>query len=343
MSPESAPASPEKTVIKTIAKEAGVSVATVSRVINNLPNVTEKTREKVMAVMKSHNYHPSMHAQGLNRRVSSRLVGLVSDMNRVSQNHSYFTEIIRGLEEGALRKEYCLLFMTPEQFDQPNMANPVNLVDGLVVISLKIGDPLIRKVESMNKPYVLLNCVSSKSGHVDINNLSGAQTAVEHLIQKHGQKQIAFVSGPSEHMVFQERFIGYKSTMNRYNIAIKEDWIIQGNFDQESGARAAEKLLSLPQKPTAIFAANDYLAIGIIEHLKKVGLRVPSDLAVVGFDDIHAAAHMSPGLTTIHQPLFEMGLEAMEQATLQIEKKGVKIERKYLQPQLQIRQSCGCL
>ncbi len=333
--------SKNKAVIKTIAKEAGVSVATVSRVINNSPSVTFKTRQKVTTVMQARNYRPSIHAQGLNKRYASKLVGLISDSTRIFTNHYYFTEIIRGLETSALRTGYGLLLTTAEQLFSPELTYHLDLLDGIILLTAKIGDPIIKSMEGIKKPYVLLNCVSWKAGHVDINNLAGAQAAMEHLID-HGHHRIGFIGGQPEDAIAQERLIGYKSTLNKHGISLDESLIITTNFDEESGKIAAQRLLSLNSRPTAIFAANDYLAIGALAAARQIGLNLPGDLAIAGFDDIHASSHTTPTLTSVHQPLFEMGVQTMDLLTHHIKEKTVTSGRKFLLPGLRIRQSCGC-
>lgn len=330
-----------KAVIKTIAEKAGVSVATVSRVINNSPSVTQKTRQKVTAVIQALNYRPSIHAQGLNRRYATKLVGLITDTSRIFSNHYYFTEIIRGLETSALRNGYGLLFTTPEQLFSAEMSYHLDLLDGIILLTAKIGDPIVKSMEATKKPYALLNCVSWKAGHVDINNLAGAQAAVEHLIG-HGHKRIGFIGGRAEDAVAQERLIGYKSVLNKHHIPLDEALIMVADSDEASGAAAARKLLAAPNRPTAIFAASDYMAIGAMAAAREANLTLPQDLAIVGFDDIHAAAHTTPTLTSVHQPLFEMGVESMDLIIHAIKEKAAASNRKFLLPTLRIRQSCGC-
>ncbi len=332
----------DKAVIKTIAQKAGVSVATVSRVINNSPSVTQKTRQKVTAVIQAMNYRPSIHAQGLNRRYATKLVGLISDTTRIFTNHYYFTEIIRGLETSALKSGYGLLFTTPEQLFSSEMSYHLDLLDGVILLTAKIGDPVIQKMEAIKKPLVLLNCVSWKAGHVDINNLAGAQAAMEHLIG-HGHKRIGFIGGQLEDAIAQERLIGYKSVLNKHRIPLEENLILTSNFDEASGAAAARKLLALPNRPTALFAGNDYVAIGAMATARELKIAIPEGLAIVGFDDIHASSHTTPTLTSVHQPLFEMGSETMDVIIHAIKEKSMTSHRKVLLPTLYPRHSCGCL
>jgi LacI family transcriptional regulator len=215
-------------------------------------------------------------------------------------------------------------------------------VDGLVLMDPTLSGDFVTKFRSSSFPVVVL-CKKIKytnCRYIIIDDFQGAYQAVVHLI-KHGYKRIATISGPLDNYDASQRLAGYKYALKDYNIKLYKEYIVNGGFRWEGGKSAMHTLLDCAQPPDAVFAANDSMAIGAMEAVKKRGLTIPKDVAIVGFDDIELARLVTPPLTTVHLPMYELGTMAVENVIRML--KGSNTRRKnILKTGLVVRKSCGC-
>jgi LacI family transcriptional regulator len=303
------------TTIKDIAKAAGVSVTTVSRALNGYSDVSVKTREKIMSIAKDLKYSPNTLARGLVMNKSKTIGLLVSGMNRESEKDQITFLILSGINESLSEKEYDLVLFNTNSTKQREKTYTQlcreRRVDGVIIQGIKTDDPYLKEVVESDIPCVLIDIPihSDQVGYVTTDNVSGAKKAVEYLIGL-GHTNIALVNGHSKAFVSQRRQEGYICAITDNNLTVNSHWIVNGQFEEAAAKEAALKLLAENREITAVFCASDLMALGVIKAAKELGLNVPGDLSVVGYDDILLASYSSPPLTTISQNFFQLGLQA---------------------------------
>lgn len=303
------------TTIKDIAKAAGVSVTTVSRALNGYSDVNEKTRRKIMDIAKQLNYSPNTLARGLVMKKSRTIGMLVSGMNRVSSKDNFTFEVLSGVNECISERDYDLvLFSTTTTKQREKTYSQLcreRRVDGVILQGMKIDDPYLKEVVESDIPCMLIDIpISSKSvGYVTTDNVLGAKRAVRHLIQS-GHKNIGLVNGHDQAYVSKQRLKGYMEALQEAGLQVNGQYIASGDFTEEKAEKAGTMLLKEHPELTAIFCASDLMALGVIKSAKAVGLSVPEQLSVIGYDNILLAAYSSPPLTTIAQNKFELGYKA---------------------------------
>jgi len=323
-------ASPNIT-INDVARRAGVSVVTVSHSLNNRGRVAEKTRERVLQAARDLGYVPNFAARSLRDGRTHVLGVLVHDINT-----PYFMEIVRGATELAEQTQRELLIHTglvdSEGAEQRRVAALSNgLADGVLVILPRNSRPYLELLERSRVPVVLVNHhgVETSLPNVSADNVVGARQATEHLLTL-GHRRIGFVTGSSTTGQSEERLQGYREALGHFGVPYRAELVRPGDFWFERGREAADELLALPEPPSAIFAANDWSARGVIALAEERGLRVPQDLSVVGFDDIPAAAVQArPALTTVRHPLADIGRTAAQLLIDLVEgreQRGVRVE-----------------
>ncbi|MFE7064931.1 LacI family DNA-binding transcriptional regulator [Sutcliffiella sp. NPDC057660] len=325
------------TNIQQVAKQAGVSVATVSRVLNGQNSVSSKTRMKVEDTIEKLNYEPSMLGRNLRNSESRLLLILIPTIS-----NPFYLEIIKGIETFAISQNYNILLC--ETDSNPKKENIYfdlvrkKMADGIISM-----DPAVN-VETLKKlavKYAIIQCseYEEDSGipYVTIDNEEASYRAVKHLIQI-GHKKIALMNSDEKYLYARQRKMGYKRALEENGITINNQYIIHTqHLGFENGQQAMKKILSLQDRPTAVFAVSDLLAIGALKEINASGLHVPNDLAVVGFDKIDFSNMTNPTLTTIAQPMLKMGTVA---AKMLIEKiKGEDVESIILDHELVIRES----
>lgn len=303
-----------RTSINDVAKAAGVAIKTVSRVLNNEPNVREETRAQVLAAVKKLNYHPSLSARSLASR-RSYLIGLVYD----NPSATYTIEVQRGALARCREGKFLLLLHEVagrgEELikDILAFANRTHL-DGLIITPpLSESVELIRTLDAEGPPFVRIapNDFRHKSPYVDIDDESAAREMTEYLIGL-GHRRIGFIIGRPGHHASGERLRGYKAALKAHRLPHVAEYVRQGDFLFDSGLDAARQLLALPKRPTAIFAANDDMAAGVLMAAHEMGVKVPAQLSVAGFDDAAIARTVWPPLTTVLQPTYELSYRAAD-------------------------------
>ncbi|SFJ53377.1 LacI family DNA-binding transcriptional regulator [Thermoflavimicrobium dichotomicum] len=323
-----------------VAKLAGVSVATVSRVLMGKGKVREQTRQKVLEAIKQLNYKPNRLARNLRRLESQTVVVVIPDIS-----NPFFTEIVLGIQEIANQHGYHVLLGNTNN-DVKREIQFIEMVkekvaDGVILVTVR--NPKERFLKLAQEFPIVFACEYIKGAElpmVTIDNVRSAQCVVNYLVNL-GHRKIGYIGGPQQVIVSRDRLQGFIQGVIQNDIPFEPAYITEGDFGIQSGIEMATKLLQLPSPPTAIFAANDEMAIGAIKAIKNHGLSVPKDIAIVGFDNITMSTVVEPALTTISQPRRQIGQKAMELLLQLIHNPMLKREHIVLPYELVIRQSCG--
>ena len=327
--------------IKDVAREAKVSVATVSRVFNSSGPVREETRDRIREVAARLCYSPHGTARSLITSRTSTLGVLLPDLYG-----EFFSEVIRGMDQTAQRHGYHLLVSSSHGAkDEIEAALRAmrGRVDGLIAMSPHLDAPSLVANVPGTLPVVLLNCQVTGDGYdaLTIENRSGAQQMVRHLVAL-GHRSIAIIRGSEGNHDAEERLLGYRAALRDAGIEPRPEWEVPGDFTESSGFQAIERLLALRERPTALFAANDAMAIGALSALRDANVLVPDQIAVAGFDDIPLARYMNPPLSSVHVAIAELGARAVETLLHAIDRKNEHTRRhQRLETTLVIRRSCG--
>ena len=330
--------------IKDVAQRAGVAQSTVSLVINN-KHTGERTKRKVLKAIRELDYHPTRLARGLATQKTGNIGFIVSDTH-FSRAEPFYTRVFLGTEFEARQYNYYVLLTTVEEEFDPQESIPRFLVeknvDG-VILAGKVNDSLIFHIEKGDLPMVLIDYLpkNSKIASVLIDNVHGAYEAVCHLIAL-GHKRIGFIGGSIDHPSINDRLEGYKQAMKEFNLSINKKWIVKDEpyTSVDDGYRATKKLLKSTPLPTAIFATNDTMAIGVVKALKEAGFNVPKDISVIGFDDIEETPHTDPPLTTMRVFKEEMGILAVKKIMDMIDTGNTLKDKTLVPVELVIRSSC---
>lgn len=297
--------------MKDVAHLAGVSTATVSRALTNPEKVSAATHKRVEQAVQDAGYSPNSMARNLRRNESKTLVAIVPDIC-----DPYFSEIIRGIEEAANEQGYTLLLgdsgRESEQSGAISNLMFTKQVDGMLLLGAKLPFS-ISKQEQKNLPPLVMACeyapeLEIPTVHVD--NLTAAFDAVNYLTSV-GHKHIAQMVGDPNSALTKFRVQGYQQALRRAGIAVNPAYTVAGEHSFATGARAMTALLSLPNPPTAVFCHSDVMAIGAMRQAKRLGFRIPKDISIIGFDNIQFAEVCDPALTTVSQPRYEIGRQAM--------------------------------
>lgn len=325
--------------IVDVAKMANVSTATVSRVLCNTGTVKKETTERVREVMEQLNYQPNLLARQLRKMETKTILVVVPDIT-----NSFFSKVLRGIESVATENGYQVL-LGDAQNNIEHEKGLINILrqkkaDGMILLTARMNQALIEEI-SREFPVVLA-CEYIEGAlipTVSIDNISSARKATSHLIEL-GHKRIGFISGPLNSVLGRDRLKGFRQAMDQCNLPVKPLYIQEGDFSYESGFNLIMKFLALDQPPTAVFTASDEMAIGAIKAIKSKGLSVPEDISIVGFDDVKMASILEPALTTIAQPAFEIGENAMELLMKLINHDALEKNQFILEDKLIIRESC---
>ncbi len=326
--------------IKDVARRAGVSVATVSRVMNKSGPVSPEASQRIHEAAAALHYVPHGGARSLITSKTSTIGVLLPDLYG-----GFFSEMIRGIDQTAQQHGYHLLLSGSHNRKsemEAAMRAMRGRTDGLIAMSPHFDAATLVENLPPSLPVILLSCEARDDEYqvIAIDNTGGAEAMVRHLLDL-GHRRIAMVMGEKGHFDTGERLQGYRSALLEAGIEPDRDYEAQGDFSEASGHRAVQELLALPEPPTAIFCANDSMAIGGLCAVHDAGLRVPDDVTVVGFDDIPLAHYMSPPLSSVHVPVFEMGARAVTRLIAALKGEPVS-ERRHerLPTHLVVRSSC---
>ena len=329
--------------IKDVARLAGVSVATVSRVMNSSAPVNETTRTRVLAVARDLRFAPNGSARALSRQRTGALGVILPDLYG-----EFFSELLRGMDQEAQRADHSLL-VSSSHHDARGVGFAVRAmrgrVDGLLLMAPEVNPDGLAEVLPTGLATVLLNGAGIQANvhTISVDNVGGARAMTQHLLAL-GHRRIGFIAGASSNADAGERERGYREALAEAGVSPNDALTIRGDFTEESGWRGTKTLLALSQPPSVIFAANDAMAIGALSALRDANVKVPEEMAVVGFDDIPIGAFLNPPLTSVHVGIAELGARAAELLLRMLAERpppGTPPRRDVLPTRLAIRGSCG--
>ncbi|EGQ9815148.1 LacI family DNA-binding transcriptional regulator [Vibrio parahaemolyticus] len=331
--------------MKDIAKLAGVSTSTVSHVINKTRFVSEEISERVNNAAKELNYYaPSALARSLKVNRTKTIGMLVT-----TSTNPFFGEVVKGVERSCYHKGYSLILCNTEG-DNERMRQSINTllqkrVDGLILMCSSLEGERIDVFERYpDIPVVVMDWgpMLFTSDKIQDNSLRGGYLAAKYLIDC-GHTEIGCITGPLIKHQAQMRYEGYKRAMNEAGLEFNASWIIESDFECEGGYQAFKKMAERGTLPSSIFVSNDMMAMGVINAANELGIKVPDDLSIIGYDDIHIAKFMSPSLTTIHQPKYRLGQAAVETLVRRLDDKSNEAQVVQLEPTLVVRNSVKLL
>ena len=293
-----------KSTIKDVANKVGVSVATVSYVLNGKKKISEDTKKKIYEAIEELNYVPNINAQGLNSH-SSRLIGVVvpqtENGDKLMFQNAFYGEVLGSIEYWARQKGYhVIVSATDTNESYLKLAKQRNL-DGIIVIGM-YPDEFYKELKKTDIPIVLIDsyCNDFYYHSIRIDDAYGSYLATKYLLEN-GHSEIAFFVGQvKDNGVMKKRLLGYKQALEQFGVEYNEKYIFEGQIDYDSGIKLADKLVNSKLSITAIVCAADILAIGVMSELYKLGVKVPDDISIVGFDDLETSKYLTPALTTIH-------------------------------------------
>jgi len=331
--------------IKDIAKRVGLSVTTVSRALNDFDDVNAETKELIRRTAAEMGYVPNSMAQRFQKRKTDT-IGLILPTFGPRFSDPFFSELLAGIGNKAANQGYDLLVSTRAPGDEELLAYRQivqgHRVDGLVVVRTRKQDDRIDYLRSVKFPFVAFGRTEGELDFpfVDEDGTSGLRLVADHLV-KLGHQQIACIASPPELMFSQYRLDGLQSRLQELNAPLDPALVRVGDLTQRSGYEYALELLNLPSPPTAIVAFNDLMAFGAMSAAQNRGLVVGSDVTITGFDNTPMAAHSHPPLTTVDQPIYQIGSMVCEMLVKCVKGEALEREQVLLQPELNIRESSG--
>ncbi len=337
-----------KLTLEDIARLCGISRSTVSRVVNNHPNVSEPIRQRVLKIIQETGYHPNEAARTLASQ-RSWMLGLVMPRS-VSTffNDPYYSRLTQGIAQACNQYNYTLSFFLISTTEDEEKIYPrisrKGLLDGIVLQAGQFGDHLADRLVKSDMPIIMAGRPfhTENVSYIDIDNVAAAYNAVSHLIRQ-GYQRIATITGSSQHTAGIDRLEGYKKALLDRGRTVDETLIVEGDFAEDSGYYGMQKLLA-GSRPDAVFAASDVMAAGAMRAAREAGLRIPDDVAFIGFDDaLPAGLRVTPQLTTVRQPIIPFGIKAVEILIDMIENGIQPVRRVIMGTELIIRESCGAI
>jgi DNA-binding LacI/PurR family transcriptional regulator len=325
--------------IGEIAELAGVSKTTVSRVINNKPDVNPETRENILELIAKYNFQPNVFAKAISSQKSNNIGLIIPYTVDYIFSNQFYVDVLRGISTEIENSNYYLLICYVHEANYVDIFRQKR-VDGFVLMSpASLHRDIIRELQCAEAPFVSTAKLLDEEAmvYVDVDNVRGASLAVEHLISL-GHEKIAFVGKPAL-TSSQDRLTGYRQVLEKHGIAYQEDFVrVTASSSVKAGYEVMADLLQMDNPPTAVFLANDVMAMGAIKASQDLNLRVPEDISIVGFDDVPLAQYTTPALTTVRQPAFEKGVEATR-LLLQFLENGIVPVSRTLDVELIVRNS----
>lgn len=336
--------------LEEIARLARVSRSTVSRVVNGDRRVSDDVRTRVQEVIRTHGYQPHAAARSLASRRTRILGLLIPGAVSFVFSDPYFPSLIQGIVDACNEADHGLMLMM-EAPDDPASADRIygrairgRHLDGVVLSTSLMGDPIVDRIVADAVPAVLIGRRTDQLAipSIDVDNAGSSQEAVAHLIQ-HGRRRIAHIAGPLDIVAAIDRFSGYGAALAAAAIPFDPTLVVEGDFTEVSGHEAMRRLLAHPDgRPDAIFAGSDTMAVGALRAMTEAGCRVPDDIALCGFDGLERHAVAFPFLSTVVQPIAELGRTAVNTLLYRIGAPEAPIEHQVLPTRLARRGSCGC-
>lgn len=331
--------------LKEIARRTGKSITTVSRALADYDDVSPETKALVRRVAAELGYTPNLMAQRLQKRRSDT-IGLIFPTFGPRFSDPFFVEFLAGVGNAAAERGYDLLVSTQAPGDGELRVYRQKVqsrqVDGFVIVRTRRQDPRIHYLQEVSFPFVSYGRIEGEMDFpfVGVDGVLGMQLVGEHLIGL-GHRRIACVAPPPDLMFAEHRMSGLCDALRAHGLELAEEDVVVGDLTQKGGFEAAERLLDRPQPPTAIVACNDLMALGVMSAIQERGLEVGKDIAVTGFDDIPMSEHSHPPLTTVHQPIYQIGRMVCEMLIHILRGEDLPSHHVMLEPKLIVRHSCG--
>jgi LacI family transcriptional regulator len=336
----------KKPTIKDIAKIAKVSNTAVSMALRGHTRIGQETRQKILRIAKRLDYQPNFIARSLVIK-KTNTIGLII----TSILNPFYPELAKGIEDKAMELGYNIILCSTN-YDLKLEKYFIDIlkskgVDGIIFASVEVNDPNIKPLIEENFPFILVNrrihnrFLNKRIDYIVLDNFSGGYMAMEHLYQL-GHRRVGIIAGDLNTSTAIERIEGAKKLLKEYGLKLDQNLLMECNFSKELAYHATKKFLSMKLPPSAIFAENDYMALGVREAILESGLKIPENMALIGFDDIAFSATKGVELTTIRQKKYDMGTLAVEVLVEKIEKRSPRaVTQITLEPEIIIRNSCG--
>ncbi len=331
--------------LKDIAEKVGYSITTVSRALAGYDDVAESTRQLVLKTANELGYHPNITARRLQKQRTDT-IGFIIPTHGPRFADPFFSELLAGIGNGAAERELDLLVSTrapgPEELKVYERMVRERRVDGLLVVRTRRRDPRIAYLVEREFPFVTFgrSDLEVDFPYLDVDSETGTRQLTQHLIDL-GHRRVAYISAPLNLMFASHRLEGYKEALAANRIPFDESLLAVGELTERSGHAVGRDFLTRDERPTAIIACNDLMALGVISAAQGLGLTVGRDVAVAGFDDVPLAEHAHPPLTTVHQPIYEIGQRICEMLIHLLREETLEEYHVLLKPELIIRESCG--
>ncbi|MBX3065790.1 MAG: LacI family DNA-binding transcriptional regulator [Anaerolineae bacterium] len=336
--------------IRDVARFANVSTGTVSNVLNGSPLVKEETRRRVMAAIEELNFHPKAAARSLSTQRTNTIGMIRTELRPHShriETDPMVLDLIDGIAEAAIDSSIGLTFWTipvgPRETELYKRLVSSRQIDGLILFALRQNDPRIAYLQEQGFPFVSFGRLDPQEGDnwIDVDGAAGIEAAIQHLVEL-GHRRIGYLSPPNEQYLTRQRWDGFVRGMSAANLPIQRSLVYEGDFSEQSGQLGTHYFLDLAQPPTAIICNNDRMAFGAMRAIQARGLTVGKDISVIGFDDIPLARYSHPPLTTLSQPIHDIGNALFNLLVSLINHESLEsFGGKLLKPELQIRQSTG--
>ncbi|MDD5658850.1 MAG: LacI family DNA-binding transcriptional regulator [Actinomycetota bacterium] len=331
--------------LNDVSKSAGVSIKTVSRVINDSKYVKKETKKKVLEVIKKLNYKPDYFARNLKKKRSNVIGYIIPDFT-----NQFFGMVFNGIEREFRKAGYNILVSNSdgeEKLEEKSIDVLIsNRVEGIIFASTGLSGEYVKKqIEEFKIPFILIDnkLKGIKMNCVLHDNVKGAEILTNHLIKVHNKSKIAFIAGPIYETSSKRRLEGYKNSLMDNNIEIKESFIKVGQWNNNSGYKLTKQLFNQKEKPDSIFIAGSSMALGVLKALKEIDLNVPEDIKLVSFDNLDFVEAIQPPLTTLDRIEEKIGTEAAKMLINKIENKDWNnYDEVYISMEIVIRESCGC-
>jgi Transcriptional regulators len=332
--------------IDDVAKAAGVSKATVSRIINNNPLISAETRERTLKVMKELNYVPNSMARGLSNQQAFTVALLVNIKDTKSFSNPFFYEVMHGIETVVYNRGLCLIIAnlqtTLKKDDILGQLIHGKRTQGVILPSSIMSPQLVKDMKKTKFPFVTIGepeGIKEPIDWVDINNFQGGQQSVEHLLAQ-GYKSIAFIGGSQVEIFNKNRLEGYKSALANNGIPYRQEFVREGNSTKNDGYLMMKQLLKLTQRPPdAVICSDNTLSIGAMKAIKEANLTIPEDMGVLSFDNIPIADLIEPSLTTVDIDVFELGVQAANILFKLIDNPAARQQQSLISTCIQMRES----
>jgi len=330
--------------LSDIAQKANISKMTVSRALTGKGRIAKETSEKIQHIANEMGYEPNLVARSLSSKCS-RVIGVIIPRTISIFLDNFNAQVLSGVMDVADRNGYRIMMLPVEPHQEKETQYLIharsNLLDGMALLRSKIGDPNLPQLAESGFPYILINnkMVLDTYNFVDTENVMGAKTAVRYLYEC-GYRRIAFIMGPIDETNCLDRLQGYKEALSEFGLEYRDEWVENGGFDKQIAYECTGKLLKSKKIPEAIFCSDDEMAVGAMERLKKEGFSIPGDMALIGFDDQEFSKYLRPALTTIRQPMHEIGEIAVELLIKLIEGIVNPPVHEILGVELVVRESC---